>query len=173
MEPVFEIAPTGRARCRGCARPIAKGEVRFGERIENPYGEGSTTLWFHPRCGAYRRPEPFLTALNGTAEDVRDTKELADAARLGVAHRRLPRLAGAESSPTGRARCRHCRELIGKDSWRLSLVFYQDGRFEPSGFVHAGCAEEYLGTADVAGRCAHFSNLSEEDCAALEEALRG
>ncbi len=56
MPHVFEPAPTGRAKCRGCGRPIEKGEARFGERIPNPFAEGETTLWFHPLCAAYKRP---------------------------------------------------------------------------------------------------------------------
>ena len=46
MPHVFEPAPTGRAKCRGCGRPIAQGDLRFGERIPNPFAEGETTLWF-------------------------------------------------------------------------------------------------------------------------------
>ena len=41
---------TGRAACRGCGKKIAKDELRFGEQLENPYGEGVRTLWYHPRC---------------------------------------------------------------------------------------------------------------------------
>jgi hypothetical protein len=171
MEHVFEIAPTGRARCRGCGKSIAKGDLRFGERIDNPYGEGETSLWFHPRCGAYRRPEPFLSALESTTEDVPDSAELESAARAGVEHRRLPRLAAAERSPTGRARCRSCRELIAKDDWRLALVFYQESRFEPSGFLHARCATGYLGTAEILDRLEHFGPLSPDDRRAVEQAI--
>ena len=52
MPHVFEPAPTGRAKCRGCGRAIAKGELRFGERLPNPFAEGEMTLWFHPLCAA-------------------------------------------------------------------------------------------------------------------------
>ena len=134
MGHVFETAPSGRAKCRGCGKAIAKGDLRFGERLPNPYGEGDMTLWFHPRCGAYKRPEPFLEALAGPDPAVDDAAELERVARFGAAHRRLPRLHGAERSPSGRARCRSCREPIARDAWRISLVFYQEGRFEPSGF---------------------------------------
>jgi hypothetical protein len=46
---VIEPASSGRAKCRGCDRPIAKGELRFGERQPNAFGEGEMTLWFHLR----------------------------------------------------------------------------------------------------------------------------
>ena len=63
MAHVMESAKTGRAKCRGCDRRIEKGEIRFGERVPNAFGEGETTLWFHVRCAAYKRPQPFLEAL--------------------------------------------------------------------------------------------------------------
>jgi len=55
MPHVFGAAPTGRSKCRGCGEPIAKGEVRFGESLPNPYAEGEITHWFHPLCAAYTR----------------------------------------------------------------------------------------------------------------------
>ena len=56
-DPVIEKAPSGRARCRGCGRAIAKGEPRLGERLPNPFAEERLmTLWFHLRCGAFKRP---------------------------------------------------------------------------------------------------------------------
>src|SRR5690606_25705384 len=119
----------------------------FGERVANVFGDGETTLWFHLRCGAYKRPESFLEAL--AAHDVADADALRTVARLGAEHRRLPRLNGAERAATGRARCRSCREPIEKGSWRLPLVFFEEYRFEPSGFIHARCAAAYFGTPDV------------------------
>src|SRR5690606_16278598 len=63
MTHSIEPAKTGRATCRGCNRPIAKDELRFGERVTNVFGDGETTLWFHLRCAAFKRPETFLEAL--------------------------------------------------------------------------------------------------------------
>lgn len=168
---VFEAAPSGRAKCRGCGVAIAKGDIRFGERLPNPYGDGLMTLWFHPRCGSYKRPEPFLEALETTDVDVELRDELAERARFGLAHRRLPRLHGAERSPTGRARCRSCREMIAKESWRFSLVYYDDGRFDPSGFIHAQCSQEYFETVDVMDRARHFAELSDGDAEELTAEL--
>lgn len=175
MSHGFEIAPTGRSKCRGCSESIAKGDVRFGEVIPNPYAEGETTLWFHPQCGAYTRPEPFLEAIAEppAAEFDLDLASLERDARLGAEHRRLPRLTSAMRSPSGRAKCRCCREAIAKDDWRFGLLYYEDGRFEASGYVHASCSEEYFGTADVVARARYFSALSEPDCAELSAALAG
>ena len=171
MPHVIEPAASGRAKCRGCGQPIAKGALRLGERLPNPFGDGEMTLWFHPDCGAYKRPEPFLEALeardNSAVADEAEPEEaggqrddpgddlgalltpeafdrLEAEAELGTAQRRLPRIDGASRAPTGRARCRSCRELIAKDEWRVGLVYYEEGYFNPSGFIHAGCSRTYF-----------------------------
>jgi hypothetical protein len=171
----IEPAASGRAKCRGCGRAITKGELRFGERFPNPYAdEGDMTLWFHLACGAFKRPESLLEALEASEAEIEPRDWLASAARKGIEHRRLPRLDGAERAPTGRAACRACREKIPKDGWRLRLVFFEDERFQPSGFIHAACAETYLGTAEVVDRARHFSpELSDADVVGLESALAG
>ena len=168
MAHVVEPASSGRAKCRSCDRPIAKGELRFGERQPNAFGEGEMTLWFHLPCAAYSRPEAFLT-LSGGAPD-----ELAAAARFGIEHHRVPRLHGAERAPTGRAHCRSCKELIDKDSWRIAIVFFEEYRFNPGGYIHARCAREYFGTVDLAQRIRHFSpNLAEAELAEVAAAMAG
>jgi len=157
---IFEQAPSGRAKCRGCGGKIAAGEWRFGESLPNPFaeGEGFMTHWFHALCAAYRRPEPVLeTIASSTDVTVPDRERLERAAQLGVAHRRLPRLSTTERASTARAACRHCKEKIEKDAWRISLVYYEDGRFSPSGFVHLHCAAEYFETTDFMDRVQHFS----------------
>ncbi|HEX6997121.1 MAG TPA: hypothetical protein VF322_03190 [Gammaproteobacteria bacterium] len=170
MAHVIEPATSGRAKCRGCGRRIEKGELRFGDREPSMFGDGEMTLWFHPLCAAYKRPEPLLETIE--RERVSDADRLIEAARFGIEHRRLPRLHGAERSPTGRARCRHCRNLIEKDAWRIPLVFFEEARFEPSGFIHAGCARDYFGTTDILDRVRQFSpDLSEADLADLARAL--
>jgi len=167
---VIEPASSGRAKCRGCDRAIAKGELRFGERQPNAFGEGEMTLWFHLICAAYARPEPFLEVA-ASAGDAGTS--LMKAAQFGIDHRRVPRIHGAERAPTGRARCRSCKELIAKDEWRIALVFFEEFRFEPGGFVHAGCAQPYFETTDIVDRIRHFSpDLKDTDISTLEQALR-
>jgi hypothetical protein len=180
---VLEPAASGRAKCRGCGRPIAAGEVRFGERLPNPFAAGEMTLWFHPECAAFKRPEPFLEALQalegeGPPADGAPAHLLPDAGRLrreaerGLAHRRLPRIDGAERAPSGRAQCRSCKEPIPKGAWRIRLVFFEEGRFEPGGFVHARCAPAYFETADLLGRVRRFAPaLTEDDLATLRAEL--
>jgi hypothetical protein len=108
-------------------------------------------------CAAYRRPESFLATLPDAAVEIDRTDELVREAELGVAHRRLPRVSTAERASSGRAACRHCKELLAKDSWRIALVFYEEGRFTASGFVHPACVPAYCETADVMTRIRHFS----------------
>jgi hypothetical protein len=168
---VIEPASSGRAKCRGCNQPTLKDELRFGERQPNAFGDGEMTLWFHPRCAAYLRPEPFLEALATGTNPPADGLETA--ARFGVAHRRVPRIHGAERAATGRARCRHCKELIDKGDWRIALVFFEEYRFNPGGFVHAGCSTAYFETVELIDRLGHFSPaLTEDDIAALDAAVR-
>src|SRR6185295_11671390 len=95
-------------------------------------------------------------------------------ARLGLAHERLPRINGVERSPTSRAQCRSCKEPIPKDAWRIALVFYEEGRFSPAGYVHLGCCRAYFDTTDVLPRLRRFSpNLREEDVPDLQAQLEG
>ena len=161
MPHVLEPASSARAKCRGCGERIAAGEVRFGERLPNPFADGENaemTHWFHLRCAVYRRPEPVIATLEAaTTETVPNRDDLLREARLGVEHHRLPRLSTAERASSGRAACRSCREPIAKDTWRISLVFYEDGRFTPAGFVHIACAPAYFETPDILARVKHFS----------------
>ncbi|HEX4826265.1 MAG TPA: hypothetical protein VFV19_18340 [Candidatus Polarisedimenticolaceae bacterium] len=170
MPHLFEHAATGRAKCRGCARPIDRGVLRFGERVANPYAEGETTLWYHPLCAAYRRPEALLEALPAAPPDLSDAEALESAAKQTATHRRLPRVNGADRAPTGQAKCRHCHLAIEKTSWRIRLVHYEDGRFAASGFLHLGCQHAYFEGADIVPALLHFSpELSDGD---REELIR-
>jgi hypothetical protein len=156
MPHVFEAAPTGRAKCRGCGQPIGKGEIRFGERLPNPFAEGEMTLWFHPLCAAYKRPEPVLDALAASPGAVPDREGLEHAAKKTTAQRRLQRIDGAERAK-GQATCRHCREPIAKGDWRIRLTFFDEGQFSGGGFIHIKCAQPYFETGDIVDAVMHFS----------------
>lgn len=171
MPHLIEKAPTGRAKCRGCEGKIAAGELRFGEKLPNPFADGEgaeMTHWFHVMCAAYRRPEALLEGLTTAEVEIDNRAALEYAAALGVTHRRLPRVSTAERAPTGRANCRACKTLIDRDTWRIALVYYEDGRFTPSGFMHAKCVKDYLETTEIGARVKHFSpELSDADLADL------
>jgi hypothetical protein len=165
---VFEPATSGRSKCRGCSRPIARGELRFGARLPNPFADGEMTIWFHPLCAAYKRSEPLLQALAETQDVIPQRDALERAARGQLAHRRLPRISGVERAPSGQAKCRSCRKPIERGGWRIRLVFYEEGQFAPSGFVHLACAKAYFETGGIVEPLLHFSpDLSDDERAEL------
>jgi len=174
---LLEKASSGRAKCRGCGGKIASGDLRFGERLPNPFADdgGEMTHWFHPWCAAYRRPEAFIGLMAGDtppAVELPEREQMLADARLGVAHHRLPRVNVAERASSGRAVCRACKQPIAKGTWRISLVYYEDGRFAPSGFVHTACAPAYFETKDIMARVRRFSpELTEGDVREIETAL--
>jgi hypothetical protein len=162
---LIEPAATGRSKCRGCGEAIAAGVLRFGETVPNAFGEGDATHWFHLDCGAFRRPEPFLEALESATPAIDDAERLRAHAKSGVDHERLTRINGAERDKSGRAQCRSCKATIAKGAWRIPLVFYEEGRFMPSGFIHPGCAQAYFETTnEVMPRLQRFAKgLTEAD----------
>ena len=130
------------------------------------------TLWFHPLCAAYKRPQPLLEVLEQTAESVSDQESLKAAALRSVTHPRIPRIDGAEKSRSGQAKCRHCHEPILRESWRIRVVFYEEGRFAPGGYVHLGCRTAYFETDEVLEPVLRFSPaLSETERAELIRAF--
>ena len=130
------------------------------------------TLWFHPLCAAYKRPQPLLEALEQTTESVADQESLRRAALRSVTYPHIPRIDGAEKSPSGQAKCRSCHEPIERGGWRIRIVFYEEGRFAPGGFLHLGCRSAYFETADVLEPVLRFSSaLSEPDRAELTRAF--
>ena len=156
-------ASTGRAKCRGCGQAIAKGELRFGERLPNPFSNDSEmTLWFHIPCAAYKRPES-LQEVVGDAKGVENVDELLAIITTGIEHQRLQRINGLERAPTGRAKCRSCHEMISKDEWRIPLVYFEEGMFNPSGFIHLACSADFFETTDVADRLTFFAVELKED----------
>ena len=175
MPHVIERARSARAKCRGCGGRIEAGVQRFGERLPNPYAENESdemTHWFHIACAAFMRPEAFLETLPQATETIEDRDRLEYEARLGIAHRRLPRVTTIGRASSGRAACRSCRESIGQGAWRISLVYYEDGRFAPSGFIHVSCALPYLETTELMVRLKHFSpGLSDADFVEIRDQL--
>lgn len=172
MAHVFELAASGRAKCRGCGRALQKGELRFGERLPNPFAEGEMTHWFHPACAAYKRPEALLEGLESAAQ-VPDRDDLERRARASLAQPRLARIDGADRAPTGQAKCRQCHDPIERGSWRIRLVLYDEGVFSPGGFIHAACRQAYFEAADILEQVLYFSPaLVEADREALRECFR-
>jgi hypothetical protein len=164
MPSMIERASSGRAKCRVCGEAIARGDLRFGEALPSAYGEGESLFWFHLKCAACARPESFLPLLAQTSEGVEDRPMLEALAHAGIAQPRLCRILRAERASSGRAKCRHCREPIALDAWRISLHIFEEGRFNPIGTIHASCGVGYFGAAAELERLKLPSN-------ALDDAL--
>ncbi|HEX4340071.1 MAG TPA: hypothetical protein VH062_29390 [Polyangiaceae bacterium] len=172
MADVLLPATSGRAKCRGCGATIRTGELRFGESLPNAYGEGDAFHWFHVPCAALMRPEKFAPALAASDADVADREWLAATAEVGKAFPRLCRLAYAERSKSGKARCRSCRDTIDGGVMRLALQMFDEGRMSPMGFIHVECANNYLGTTDIVERAKRLSpSLDDAAIAELSERL--
>ena len=173
MAHVIEPAASGRSKCRGCKQSIGKGEYRFGECLPNPFADGDMTLWFHIDCSALRRPDAFLEVIKEHADKIENLERLRAAAEEGVAHHRLQRLCRVEKAPSGRASCRACREAIARDEWRIGLEFFEEGAFNPSGYVHLGCSGEYFGTTAILPRVRRFSpGLTAQELKDIETLLK-
>lgn len=163
MAHTIEPASSGRAKCRGCGQAIAKDELRFGERLPNPFADDSEmTLWFHIPCAAHKRPESLQEVL-GEAEGVDNVEDLQVIIATGIEHHRLPRINGLQRAPSGRAKCRSCHEMIAKDEWRIPLVYFEEGMFNPSGFIHLSCTSEFFETTNVMDRLVFFAKELKED----------
>ncbi|NNE71770.1 MAG: hypothetical protein HKN29_15605 [Rhodothermales bacterium] len=169
-----EIASSGRSKCRGCERSIAKGDVRLGETMMNPRVDRETTFWYHPLCAAYKRPPAILEFLEQGGE-LEDADRLRQIAEVSEAHPRMARLHVAHVAPSGRATCRACRETIAKDDWRISVVFFEDGYLNPAGYIHAGCVEAYAETTESAMDRVKLFNpeLTQAELEMLAESVEG
>ncbi|MEO7034747.1 MAG: hypothetical protein ABI548_12640 [Polyangiaceae bacterium] len=163
MPSVIERASTGRAKCRVCAQAIARGDERFGEALPNAYGEGDALFWFHVPCAACARPEALLPVLAQSSMPGNERAGLEALARAGVAQGRLCRILRAERASSGRAKCRHCRELIEQGAWRIALQIFEDGRFTPVGTIHASCGVGYFGSEPPLERFTLPNNQLEPD----------
>ncbi len=177
MPHTIEPANSGRSKCRGCGQPISKGELRFGERLPNPFSDDSEmTLWFHTDCASLKRPESLAEVIDAEANDpvnqLENIKTLRTTAKFGIEYHRTQRIDGVERAPSGRAHCRSCQEMIGKDEWRIRLVFFEDGMFNAAGNIHLGCSEAYFETTDIMNRLRHFGGeLSDADITEIKEHL--
>jgi hypothetical protein len=167
---VIELAPTGRAKCRACGESVAKGSLRFGERVPNPYGEGEATHWFHLTCAAEQRPEKLAAPLQAQAGDIPNRDELFRIVEQGRQNPKLGSVRRAEQAPSGRARCQHCREPIEKGGWRIAF----EREPEPMAvaavsYLHLRCGPAYFGEAGLRDKLLRLSDGL--PAAELDEAL--
>src|SRR5579859_464020 len=118
MPHKIDVAPTGRATCRGCKKTIAKGEVRFGEEAPSMYADDNTTYrYWHLACAAAKMANDLAPVLAGYEGEIADRAAIDALVRE---HMR-PEMPYLEHAANGRARCRGCDESIPKGELRVAF----------------------------------------------------
>ena len=153
MSHKIEIAPTGRASCRGCKETIVKGAPRFCEEFANPYSEdgGMSFRYWHVACAATKLANelsPVLAAYEPALEDRASIEAL-------IAEHLRPPMPYAEHAPNGRAKCRACDESIAKGEIRVAFERTFEGPMGPqkgAAYAHARCLSVYLEREKEQGR---------------------
>lgn len=176
MSHTIEPAKSGRASCRTCRQPIAKGELRLGVEVPNAFSEGELTYqWHHLLCGAKKQQAALKEALAAYAGEVPNRAELE--AELAKAPAGKPgNFPYAERASTGRARCKQCDEALPKGELRVAVEVEVDtGSFtrKGPGYLHPGCAIGFTGEDDLFARVkANSSGLDAASLAELEAAMQ-
>jgi poly(ADP-ribose) polymerase-like protein len=159
----IEPAPSGRAGCRGCKAPIAKGALRFAEEFQNPFSEdgGTAFRYWHLACAAEKLANELGAALAVYGGQVDDRESIEAAVR---AHFR-PDMPYAERAGSGRARCRACDVTIKKGELRVAFERVYESPMGPqkgAAYAHVKCMPRYLEREKERGR----------DALSLDEAKR-
>jgi len=188
MSHKVEIAPTGRASCRGCKQAITKGTPRFGEEFPSPYSEegGLSYRYWHLPCAATKMANELAPALAAFEGELPGDVARAEIEALVREHMK-PEMPYAEHAPNGRARCRACDESIGKGELRVAFERTFEGPMgtqKGAAYAHARCLAKYLEREKEYGREApaavdllatvekHSADkLAPEDLAALRAGL--
>jgi hypothetical protein len=157
---VIEGARSSRSRCKICRRAINKDVLRLGVLIEGPYGTGY--LWHHLTCAARRKFDNVEQAYELEAwkqaksppdkfpslDELRKMREQAEDRK-----RVKKTIPYAELAPSGRAKCKHCDEPMGKGDVRVVLgrgvYFGSQVRTAPIN-VHPKCVSSELQSDDCA-----------------------
>ena len=173
MAHTIEIAKSGRAGCRTCRNPIAKGELRFGEETPNQFGEAGDTSyrWHHIKCAAQKLPDELRAALATYTGDVAEREELEKLMAEADAHKPPP-FPYADRAPTGRAKCQACGETIPKDGMRVAYERDIERGMtvtKGAGYLHPACAAGHMEAQGMTheqltdGLRANTRSLSEAD----------
>ena len=173
MANVIEEAKSGRASCRTCRKPIAKGELRLGVETQTQFSDTPSMQWHHLPCAAAKHPDELRTALAEYPGEVPDRAELG-AAMDEAAKKASAKPAGfpyVDRAPTGRAKCMQCEQPIEKASFRIAVereLEIGGNATRGAGYLHPACVSENLGATGgslgglLLGLRAH-SKLSEDE----------
>jgi hypothetical protein len=154
MANLIEEAKSGRASCRTCRKPIAKGELRLGVETQTQFSDAPSMQWHHLPCAATKLPAELKAALADYTGDVPGRAEL-DAAMEQAAKKASAKPAAhpyADHAPTGRARCMQCQQPIDKGTFRVAVereLEIGGSATRGTGYMHPGCVVANLkATAD-------------------------
>lgn len=145
----IEEAKSGRAACRTCKKPIAKGELRLGVEAANAFGDQPSMQWHHLLCAAAKLPKELEEALKEYPNEVPNRAELdaAIASAIQGGHAKPGGFPYVDRAPTGRARCMQCGEAIAKDTFRVAVEreIETGATMQTSaGYLHPKCVAAYL-----------------------------
>lgn len=145
---VIEVAKSGRAACRTCRKPIAKGELRFGEEAQGSFGEGqdASYRWHHLACAAAKLTDALREALARFEGEVPD-REALEAKMAEADATKPPPFPYADRAPTARARCQGCGEAIPKGALRVAVERDIERGMtvtKGAGYLHPACAAAYV-----------------------------
>jgi poly [ADP-ribose] polymerase len=150
MATVIEEAKSGRASCRTCRKPIAKGELRLGVETQTQFSDAPSMQWHHLLCAADKHPVELRAALADYPGEVPNRAEI-DAAMEQADKKVAAKPAGhpyADHAPTGRAKCMQCGEPIEKGAFRIAVereLEIGGNATRGTGYMHPGCVVANLG----------------------------
>ncbi len=148
MAHVIEEAKSGRASCRSCKKPIAKGDLRLGEEVPNAFAAGEVThQWHHLACAATKKPLVLESALASTSLVIPDRAALEATLVQKKAAQPTTTYPFCERAKTSRSSCIGCGEGIEKGTLRVAVEREVDtGTFVTTGagYLHAACAAAWL-----------------------------
>lgn len=148
MGHIIEAAKSGRASCRTCKKPIAKGDLRLGEEVPNQFDAGEMThVWHHLECAAKKKPGPLKAALDSATIEIPNKAELQKLIDDNAKNVKPSTFPYAERAPTGRSTCMVCSEAIPKGELRVAVEREVDtGSFvtQGAGYLHPACTLEHV-----------------------------
>jgi hypothetical protein len=156
MSHKVELAPSGRARCRGCKEGIAKGSVRFAEEFQNPFSDdgGMGLRYWHLPCAAIKLANELAAAIAAYEGPPLPTLDRPALDALIEQHLR-PDAPYAERAGSGRAHCRACDVTIKKGELRVAFERVFESPMGPQkgfAYAHPGCLGKYLDRERERGR---------------------
>lgn len=133
---IIEAAKSGRSKCGGCRKKIAKDELRFGE-FNDRY---ESYRWYHLVCGAALDARDFVEATEAYDGDVGNVDAILEEAKLVGKGTKTPRV---EPASSGRSSCVVCNEKIKPKGVLRGVLFREvDVDTWRKGFTHLGCMSE-------------------------------